>query len=160
MLRISGLTLSRGTKKLLDDASLAVPVGHKAGLIGPNGSGKSSLFAAIRDQLAPDAGVIEVPPKWTLAFVEQETPSVVTPAIEYVIDGDRALRDVERALASASADHGPAHASDADAQGKRLAELHHRFENLGGYNPRAPARTHPARPGRAGNSPTGPVDDL
>src|SRR5437764_7585847 len=141
MLRISGLTLSRGTKRLLDGASLALPVGHKAGLIGPNGCGKSSLFAAILGELAPDAGIIELPPKWVIAHVEQETPSVPRPAIDYVIDGDRALRDVERALAVAADDHRPAHAHEADAHGSHLAELHHRFEVLGGYGARARAAT-------------------
>ena len=141
MLRISGLTLSRGTKRLLDGASLALPVGHKAGLIGPNGCGKSSLFAAILGELAPDAGIIELPPKWVIAHVEQETPSVPRPAIDYVIDGDRALRDVERALAVATDDHRPAHAHEADAHGSHLAELHHRFEVLGGYGARARAAT-------------------
>jgi ATP-binding cassette subfamily F protein 3 len=141
MLRISGLTLSRGTKTLLDGANLALPVGHKAGVIGANGCGKSSLFAAIRGELPPDAGTIDLPPKWTLAHVEQETPAVSTPAIEYVIDGDRALRDVERALAAASADHRPSHAAETDAHGSRLAELHHRFETLGGYGARARAAT-------------------
>src|SRR5690349_17092714 len=140
MLRISGLTLSRGAKKLLDGANLALPVGHRAGVIGANGCGKSSLFAAIRGELAPDAGAIDIPPKWTLAHVEQETPAVSSAAIEYVIDGDRALREVERALAAPSGDHRPSHA-EADAQGRRLAELHHAFEGLGGYGARARAAT-------------------
>ena len=141
MLRILDLTLSRGTKRLLEGASLALPVGHKAGLIGANGCGKSSLFAAIRGELAPDAGVIELPPKWTLAHVEQETPAVATPAIDYVLDGDSALREAERALASASADHRAIHAQHADAHGAELAELHHRFETLGGYSARSRAAT-------------------
>src|SRR6266550_9546358 len=139
MLRITDLTLSRGTKKLLDGASLTLPVGHKAGLIGANGCGKSTLFAAIRGEIAPDAGAIVLPPKWKLAHVEQETPAVETPAIAYVIDGDRELRDVERALAAASADHQPAH--DHHAHGSRLAELHHRYELLDGYSARARAAT-------------------
>jgi ATP-binding cassette subfamily F protein 3 len=139
VLRISDLTLSRGTKKLLDGANLTLPVGHKTGLIGANGCGKSTLFAAIRGEIAPDAGTIELPPKWKLAHVEQETPAVEIPAIDYVIDGDRELRDVERALAAASADHLPAH--DHHAHGSRLAELHHRYELLDGYSARARAAT-------------------
>ena len=42
---------------------------------------------------------IDLPARWTLAHVAQETPAVPTPAIDYVLDGDRELRDVERALA-------------------------------------------------------------
>ncbi|HEV2219981.1 MAG TPA: ATP-binding cassette domain-containing protein, partial [Casimicrobiaceae bacterium] len=74
MIRICDLTLARGSKRLLEAASLAVHVGHKVGIVGANGCGKSSLFAAIRGELLPDAGAIELPPKWTLAHVAQETP--------------------------------------------------------------------------------------
>ena len=119
MLRVSYLTLARGTKRLLENASLTIHDRHKVGLVGANGSGKSSLFAAIRGELTPDVGAIELPPRWTLAHVAQETPAVAVPAIEYVLDGDSELRDIARALAME------------DAVGVQLAELHHRFEAIG-----------------------------
>src|SRR5207249_9238078 len=93
VLRIADLTLSRGTKKLLDGVNLTLPVGHKAGLIGANGCGKSTLFAAIRGEIAPDSGAIELPPKWKLAHVAQETPAVEIPATAYVVAVDRQPRD-------------------------------------------------------------------
>jgi ATP-binding cassette subfamily F protein 3 len=129
MLRISNLVLARGTKPLFDNASLAVHDRHKVGLVGSNGSGKSSLFAAIRGELVPDAGAIDLPPRWVLAHVAQETPAVPAAAIEYVLDGDAELRALETALALGSAD------------GAELAELHHRFEAIGGYGARARAAT-------------------
>ena len=129
MLRISNLVLARGTKPLLDNASLTVHDRHKVGLVGANGSGKSSLFAAIRGELVPDAGAIDLPARWVLAHVAQETPAVPTPAIDYVLDGDAELRAIDAALASGSAD------------GAELAELHHRFEAIGGYGARARAAT-------------------
>jgi len=129
MLRITNLVLARGTKRLLDNASLTLHDRHKAGLVGANGSGKSSLFAAIRGELSPDAGAIDLPARWTLAHVAQETPAVPTPAIDYVQDGDRELRDVERALATAGHD------------GAEIAELHHRYEAIGGYGAKARAAT-------------------
>ena len=127
MLRIARLALSRGTRQLLVDADLSVHAGHKIGVVGANGSGKSSLFAAIRGELIPDAGAIELPPAWTLAHVAQETPASPLAAIEYVLDGDRELRDIEREIAH--------------AEGAHLAELHHRFETIGGYGARARAAT-------------------
>jgi len=138
VLRITGLTLARGDRRLLEGASLTVHPGHKVGLIGPNGSGKSSLFAALRDELAPDAGTIDRPPRWVLAHVAQETPATPTPAIEFVLDGDRELREIERALAAAGAAQG-LHTARVD--GTALAELHHRFESVGGYGARARAAT-------------------
>src|SRR5437868_15297406 len=106
MIRISDLTLARGTRRLLEHASLTVHPGHKVGLVGPNGSGKSSLFAALRGELAPDAGMVDRPPRWTVAHVAQETPATPMPAVEFVLDGDRELRDIERALPAAGAAHG------------------------------------------------------
>jgi ATP-binding cassette subfamily F protein 3 len=138
MLRITDLTLSRGSRKLLEHASLAVHAGHKVGLIGPNGSGKSSLFAALRDELAPDAGAIDRPPRWVLAHVAQETPPTQMPAIEFLLDGDRELREIENALAAAGVAQA---AHTAHAEGAALAELHHRFEEIGGYGAQARAST-------------------
>jgi ATP-binding cassette subfamily F protein 3 len=135
VLRITNLVLARGAKRLLDGASLTVHAGHKVGLVGPNGCGKSSLFALLRGELVPDAGNVELPPAWILAHVAQETPSAPTPAIEYVLDGDRELRTVERALVAAEA----AHDADPHAGGEALADLHHRFEAIGGYAARARA---------------------
>ena len=129
MLRIVNLTLARGTRRLLEGASLTVHAGHKVGLVGANGGGKSSLFAAIRHELLPDAGSIELPASWTIAHVAQETPPVTRSALDYVLDGDPELREIEAGLASADTD---------DAA---LAELHHRYEIIGGYGARARAAT-------------------
>jgi len=133
MLRITNLTLARGSKRLLEGANLTIHTGHKIGLVGSNGCGKSSLFAAIRLELLPDAGSIALPPSWTIAHVAQETPAVDMPAIDYVLDGDRELREIEDALAAAERDH----AQDGEA----LANLHHRFDEIGGYSSRARAAT-------------------
>ena len=137
MLRISNLSLSRGVKLLLDDASLTVHPGHKLGLIGANGSGKSSLFALLRGELSQDKGELSMPPGWVIAHVAQETVPAEGSAIDYVLDGDRELRVIERALAVAQADE----AADAHTSGELLAELHHRFEIIDGYSARARAST-------------------
>ena len=131
MIRLSNLTLARGANRLLEGASLTVHAGWNVGLVGPNGAGKSSLFALIRGELHQDAGELELPATWTIAHVAQETPAVDTPAIDYVQDGDRELRSIERALRAAERDHA--------IDGEALAELHHRFEAIGGYAARARA---------------------
>ncbi len=130
MIRINKLTLRRGTRVLLADASLAVPPKVKLGLIGANGSGKSSLFAALQGELLPDAGDIFVPSGWVQAAVAQETPASSAAAVDYVRDGDQQLRALERRLAAAEED--PTHCGEA------LAELHQAFAAAGGYA--APAR--------------------
>src|SRR5258706_12578789 len=101
MLRISNVTLRRGDKVLLEQASLSVSPGHKIGLVGANGCGKSSLFALLLHELHADAGAAELPPRWVIAHVAQETSATSRSALDYVQDGDVEFRDTEAALAAA-----------------------------------------------------------
>src|SRR4029453_15170574 len=119
MLRITGLVLARGTKRLLDGTNPRVHAGQKVGVIGPNGCGKSSLFALLRGELHQDAGDVDLPASWTIAHVAQETPAGATPAIEFVLDGDAELREVEAALKVAEA----AAAVDPELAGEAVFEV-------------------------------------
>jgi ATP-binding cassette subfamily F protein 3 len=102
MLRISDITLRRAAKVLFESASMIVHPGHKVGLVGPNGSGKSSLFALVRGELHADAGEVAMPPRWVLSHVAQETPALEREALEFVIDGDAELREIEAGIESPS----------------------------------------------------------
>jgi ATP-binding cassette, subfamily F, member 3 len=137
VIRISNLTLARGTRRLLEGASLTVHPGQKVGVIGANGSGKTSLFALLRGELVADGGDAAMPAAWVVAHVAQEAAPTSIPTIEYVLDGDIELRTIERDIAVATAEH----AADPHASGERLAELHHRFEVAGGYTARSRAAT-------------------
>ena len=101
MIQFKNLTLARGVRPLIVDANLQVHAGWRVGLVGANGSGKSSLFALLRGELHADLGDCELPPAWRIASVAQETPALDTPAIDYVLDGDTELREIERELAAA-----------------------------------------------------------
>ncbi len=129
MLKLDHLALRRGPKLLFQDADLTIHPGQKVGITGANGSGKSSLFALIRGELHPDAGDCRLPGAWTIAHVAQETPATDRAAIDYVIDGDRELRQVEQALQASEANH----------DGHRVAELHARLESIDGYSARSRA---------------------
>jgi ATP-binding cassette subfamily F protein 3 len=128
LLRISGLTLRRGARVLLEAASMTVHPGQKVGLVGPNGSGKSSLLALVRGELHAEAGEVALPPRWVVAHVAQETTASAQPALEFVMDGDAELREVERGLA------------EPHASGEALAALHARYEEIGGYQARPRAQ--------------------
>ncbi len=129
MIRLRQLTLARGARPLLEDVSLQVHGGWRVGVVGANGTGKSSLFALLRGELHAETGDCEVPPHWRIASVAQETPPLEQQAIEFVLDGDVELRNVQAALAAADAAH----------DGHALAELHARLEAIGGYGARAGA---------------------
>lgn len=103
--------------------------GHKVGLTGANGAGKSSIFAMLRGEIHPEKGDLEMPASWVVAHVAQETPALPMPAIEFVLDGDVELREIEAALVAAEANH----------QGELIAEQHQRLTDIGGYSARARA---------------------
>ncbi len=129
MIIFSDIQLLRGGKPLLDQASATINPGDKVGLVGKNGCGKSTLFALLKDELSIDAGSFSKPAQWELAWVAQETLALERSALEYVIDGDREYRDLERQLSEAEiADNGTL-----------VAELHGKIETIGGYSIRARA---------------------
>ncbi len=123
------LTLARGARALIENATLQIHAGWRVGLTGANGSGKSSLFALLRGELHADRGDCELPAAWRIASVAQETPALDVPAIDYVLDGDTELRAIERDLEAADAAH----------DGHRAGELHARLADIDGYGARARA---------------------
>ena len=129
MIRLSQVTLRRGTKVLLEGADVALNPGDRIGLIGANGSGKSSLFALLRDELHADKGDVDFPKQWRISHVAQETPALDRPALEYAIDGDTTLRRLEAELAEAE------HAND----GHKIGELHAALGDAGVYTVRSRA---------------------
>ncbi|WP_067067290.1 ATP-binding cassette domain-containing protein [Roseateles chitosanitabidus] len=116
MITLRNVVLRRGTKIVLDDASVVLQPGEKVGLVGRNGAGKSSLFALLTDRLHSDKGDVEIPRQWALAEVAQNMPETEMPATEFVLEGDVRLMAARQALADAeAADDGHAIA-DAYAQ--------------------------------------------
>src|SRR3990167_3943846 len=103
MIRFSQISLIRGTKVLLEGADAVLNPGDRIGLIGANGSGKSSLFALLLGELQADSGEVDYPALWRVAYVAQETPALERTALDYVIDGDAALRRLEAGLVEAEA---------------------------------------------------------
>ena len=128
MIRLQNLTLQRGPQRLLEDAELTLHAGHKAGLIGANGAGKSSLFALLRGELHPDSGDCLLPADWRIAHMRQEVDTLERLAVDYVLDGDLRLRQVQRDLAEAAHD------------GAAQARLHAELDSADGYTADARAR--------------------
>ena len=150
LIQLRQLTLTRGVRRLIEDASLQIHAGWRVGVVGANGSGKSSLFALLRGEIQSETGDCEVPRDWRIASVAQETPPLPRPAIEFVLDGDEELRSVERSIAAADAAH----------DGHALAELHTCLEAIDGYSARARAAALLAGLGFAESELERPVADF
>ncbi len=131
MIRFSNVSLRRGAKPLLEAADVSVHPGERIGLIGANGSGKSSLFALLRGELHTDRGEVDFPGHWRLAHVAQETPALDRAALDYAIDGDTVLRNLQAQLASAEEGH----------DGALMGELHAALADADAYTARSRAAT-------------------
>jgi len=123
MLALNNISLRRGRKVLIENADCQVHAGQRLGVIGANGSGKSSLFAMILGELEPDDGDLVLDPRYEIAHVAQESPSGNASAIDYVMDGDRELRQVQAAIAE----------GEAAADKPDLHILYERMEAIDGF---------------------------
>lgn len=99
MLALTNIALRRGRKVLFEGASFQIHGGQRMGVIGANGCGKSSLFAMLLGELEPDDGELALDPQAEIAHVAQESPHGSGSAVDYVMDGDRELREVQAAIA-------------------------------------------------------------
>ena len=128
MLQFKNITLRRGVKVVLQNASFTLQPGEKASLVGRNGAGKSSLFSLLTGRLQSDQGEVEMPPRWEIAEVAQDMPETETGATDFVLEGDKPLMAARAALAAAE---------DAD-DGIAIGEAHALLGEVGAFD--APAR--------------------
>jgi ATP-binding cassette subfamily F protein 3 len=129
VIQLNQVRLHRGSKLLFEEVSFRLEAGHRLGLVGANGSGKTSLFAMLLGQLEADAGEVVTGASHVVAHVAQLSPSGSQPAVEFVMDGDRELRDIQSAIRS-DRERG---ADDL------LHTLYERLEIVGGYDAEARA---------------------
>ena len=106
MLVLNQVSLRRGVKLVLNQASVTLHPGEKVGLIGRNGAGKSSLFSLLTGRLQADAGDVEIPPRWRVGEVAQDMPETDDGATEYVLQGDLPLAAAQAALVAAETSAG------------------------------------------------------
>ncbi|OCG59501.1 ABC transporter ATP-binding protein [Gilliamella sp. Nev6-6] len=131
MIVFDSIQVRRGVNLLLDNASATINPQQKVGLVGKNGCGKSTLFSLIKGEIQADAGTLNIPSQWQLAWVNQETPALDIPAIEYAIDGDREYRQLEKQLNTANEQN----------NGQQIAVIHEKLDTIDAWTIRARAAT-------------------
>jgi ATP-binding cassette subfamily F protein 3 len=128
MISLKHISLRRGTKLLLDQASVTLNPGEKVGLVGRNGAGKSSLFALLNRSLQEDSGEFHIPTQWRMGQVAQDMPETSQSATEFVIDGDTALLLARNEVTAAEDSN----------DGERMAHAYMALSDAGEHD--APAR--------------------
>jgi len=124
MITIENISLQRGARLLLDGASARIHAGQKVALIGANGVGKSTLFQLLLHQLHIDGGDLRMPAEWRVAHMAQEVAASAVSALDYVLDGDKVLRETQRTIAVAETAHDTA----------SLGALYQKLDDIGGYS--------------------------
>src|SRR5579871_6709434 len=126
MLTLADVSKAYGTRTLFEEVSTFIKREDRLGLVGPNGAGKSTLFNLILGEEQADSGSITWERGADFGYLPQETApagnetildlaTAITPEFEK-------LRDRLRLV-----DSGAVQTTEEDD------DLHHRFEELGGY---------------------------
>jgi ATP-binding cassette subfamily F protein 3 len=126
MLQITDLTYRIAGRTLLENASVTLPAGSKAGFVGRNGAGKSTLFRLITGEAAPESGEIQMPRGIRIGQVAQEAPGTEQSLMEVVL-----AADTERARLLEEAET----ATDPT----RIAEVHTRLADIDAHTAEARA---------------------
>ena len=130
MITLKNITLRRGARVLLDDASCVINPGERVGLVGRNGAGKSTLFALLNGTLHEDRGDFVIPAQWRMAQVAQDMPETDDSATRFVIEGDTRLVEAEAEVAAA----------EASGDGERMAYAYTHLNDVGAHDAQARAQ--------------------
>ncbi|MFE9887645.1 ribosomal protection-like ABC-F family protein [Streptomyces scopuliridis] len=138
-LAMKDVSKAYGDRSVLDQVSLTVRPGEKAGVIGENGSGKSTLLRLLAGAERPDDGEITVRFPGGVGHLAQTFALDPGRTVQDAVDAALAeLRELERRIAAAEAALGEAGPDELAAYGELLAA----YEERDGY--RADARVDAA----------------
>ena len=130
MLVLNQVSLRRGVKLVLNQASVTLQPGENVGLVGRNGAGKSSLFSLITKRLQSDAGDVSMPPRWRIGEVAQDMPETDQGATDFVLEGDSRLMEAQAQLVQA----------ELDDDGHAMGDAHQAIAEAGGFEARPRAQ--------------------
>ena len=128
MISLKNVRLWRGDNEIFSRLNLSFYPGQRVGIFGRNGAGKSTLFGLLSGDLQLDEGELTLPSSWRLAHLLQDTLPSERSALDWVLDGDSALRDLEAEIIQA----------DKARKHDKLAHLYSKMEDINGYT--APSR--------------------
>ncbi len=143
MIALSNVSKQYGRRLLLVDASFQLNPGEKVGLVGPNGSGKTTVFRMIAGEEAPDAGELSIPKRTTVGYFRQDVEAMSgRPVLDEAIAGSGRLGDLHHELIDLErAMSDPLRADEMETILARFGEVQHEYQERGGYELEARART-------------------
>lgn len=98
MLTLRQISLTRGTKKLLEEASVSLYEKQKIGLVGRNGTGKSTLFSLLLGEINVDKGDFQLNSNVRISHLSQQIPEGEESALDFVLAGDEEYQRIQERL--------------------------------------------------------------
>ncbi|HMQ23738.1 MAG TPA: ATP-binding cassette domain-containing protein, partial [Planctomycetota bacterium] len=143
MITVSNISKRHGHQALFVEASMYLGAGEKVGLVGPNGAGKSTLFKIITGDDPADEGEVTVPRQTTIGYFRQEMEEIGGRSVlDETIAGCGQVGALHHELASLEQDLAdPEKADVMDRVLQRFGEVQSRYQDLGGYELEARAKT-------------------
>jgi ATP-binding cassette, subfamily F, member 3 len=126
MLKLSEISVRIAGRLLIDQASITLPAGTKAGFVGRNGTGKSTLFKVITGELPSEHGTVTIPKDARIGQVAQEAPGTEDPLIDIVMAADKERARLVREAETAT-------------DPNRIAEIHTRLVDIDAHSAEARA---------------------
>ena len=144
MLETRNLSLSAGTKVLLQDTSFRIGDKDRASLVGLNGTGKSTLLRLLSGQLEEDgpmsSGQVMKSSTTTIGYLPQEISfegDLEKTALQYALLANEKLNDLSEKIARMELELAlPDQNHEGEEYHKlieRFSDAAHDFERLGGY---------------------------
>ena len=132
ILRFEHVRREIGTFVILDDVTVAIAHGDRAGLVGVNGAGKTTLLRLAAGLDEPDSGTVERKRGLRVGMLAQETNLderfTSAPTLRAAVrSGAAETERLEHELAAVEA------AGAAAVSSPHYADIRHRFEALDGY---------------------------
>ncbi|NTW05194.1 MAG: ABC-F family ATP-binding cassette domain-containing protein [Peptococcaceae bacterium] len=138
VLQASKISKFFGGEKILDNTSLSLQTGEKAGLVGYNGAGKTTLLRILAGQIPSDSGEIYKPAGMSLGYLSQKNQlDSETTVLDEMYTVNKKLIDQEYYLGDLEKKMGSPEIAENKAAFQQIsqeyADLLEEFRSNGGY---------------------------
>jgi ATP-binding cassette subfamily F protein 3 len=126
---------SFGAQEVLKSVTFRINAGERIGVVGPNGAGKSTIFGLISHDIEADKGDVVLPKNIRIGYLHQQlNPHAVEQnLLEYAEDSIPELRTIPEEIHKLESQMTTFQPLEKERALKRIGNLQHEFEHLGGY---------------------------
>jgi ATP-binding cassette subfamily F protein 3 len=121
MLTISNITYRIGGRTILENCTVNIMDGWKAGIIGVNGAGKSTLFKIIAGDLQADGGKVSISANQKLGMVRQDIPQTDDSLLDIVLASHEEMAALWKA-------------SETETDPQKISDIYERLSELDAYS--------------------------